>query len=291
MSRVHKKKRNVGLLYEFLVASVSRALVVGDKRASAKALRVIKKHFKPGTELYNEFRLLNSLARTNVSSEHVAASILAEAKSAARKRDAAVLDRQKSLLIRDINHVVSDPDFYDRQVNEYKKLATIQTLLNEWRSRDPDLSLVANYEQQLLEALVQKRDAREAPSEEAQRSPGEQRLLMKVMMKRLNERYSSSLTPEQKALVRAYAFSTASSDSSSIDLKLKEMREKLVQQLDSSASSLPEHVAKKAEEVRARLLTERVGDVDDAAVTRHMLYAKLSSELLSSTDEEETTDG
>ena len=40
MTHNSKKKRNSGLLYEFLVRTISRALVEGNKKKSAHALKI-----------------------------------------------------------------------------------------------------------------------------------------------------------------------------------------------------------------------------------------------------------
>jgi len=71
-SKSHNKKRNSILLYEFLVSSISKSLVEDDKRKSSAALKILKRHFKKGTNLYKEFRLLNSLIKTSVTSPQVA---------------------------------------------------------------------------------------------------------------------------------------------------------------------------------------------------------------------------
>lgn len=278
MSRVHNKKRNVGLLYEFLVQTISRSLVDGDKRASAQALRVLRKHFKPETALYREFRLINSLMKTTVSSEAVAASILQEAKLAARAHDLAELDRQKSLLIKSINHSLGNEDFYDQHVGEYKTYATVQTLLNDWRSKDADLGRIAQYEDQLVKWLVTEKT--QAPDQVmSDETPGTGRLLMKVMMKRLNEKYSGVLTSEQKQLIRAYAFCTANDDAETMKKKLIEVKTRLVSLIDGFDGS--EYVNKKLTQAREQLVAETLDVVDDDTVTRFMLYAKLGSELCS----------
>ncbi len=279
-SKGHNKKRNVGLLYEFLVMTISRSLVEGDQKKSAKALRILKRHFRPGTELYREFRLMNSLVKTTVSTETVAASIMQEAKSAARAYDSAELDRQKSLLIRDINHLINDDNFYDQQVNEYRTLATIQTLLNDWRMPRPDLERLAKYEDQLVTWLMSEKVA--APdSPMPAESPGTSRLLMKVMMKRLNEKYLGILNAEQRSLIKAYAFSTANDDTGSIRLKLLETREHLLSSIEAFARANPNnaYINKKLTETRERLTAESLEVVDDATVTRFMLYTKLAAEL------------
>jgi hypothetical protein len=279
-SKGHNKKRNTGLLYEFLVRTISKALVDGDQKKSAIALKVVKRHFKPGSELYKEFRLINSLVKTTVSSEAVAASIIQEAKAAARSYNMKELDREKSLLISNINKAIDDVDFYDHQVNEYRIYATIQTLLNDWRSNDRDLGRLAQYEDQLLRHLVTEKVAiPDVPLSEE--SPGTSRLLMKMMMKRLNEKYAGVLSEEQRGMVRAYAFSTANEDPDSIKKKLIEVKDRLLTEIEDFGQRNPdnEYVIKKMDEARQRIENETLDVVDDDTVTRFMLYAKLSTEL------------
>lgn len=280
MSKVHNKKRNTGLLYEFLVQTISKSLVEGDQKKSAKALRLVKKHFKHGSELYRELRLINSLVKTTVSSEAVAASILQEAKRAARSYDCAELDRQKSLLIRDINHLINDEDFYDQQVNEYRTFATVQTLLNDWRSQHSDLARMATYEDQLVKKLTEQK-SQDSDLELVEDSPGTSRLLMKVMMKKLNEKYSGVLNSDQKSLIKAYAFSAANDDSSSIRLKLEETRSSLFESMREYELAHPDNsfINNKLLEAKRQLQAEDLVNIDDDTVTRFMLYTKLSHEL------------
>ncbi len=279
-NKAHNKKRNTALLYEFLVTTISRSLVEGNEKNSSQALRILRRHFKPGTELYKEFRLVHALRKTTVSSSAVAANILHEAKVAARSHNVKELDKQKSLLIRDINHLINDENFYDQQVSEYRFLATVQTLLNDWRSRDVDLERMASYEDQLMARLTTERfnEPEHSVSEE---TPGESRLLMKVMMKKLNEKYSGVLSDEQKSLFKAYAFSTANDDPESIKLKLTEVRNALLSSIDtySETNQSNEYINKKLVETRDQLKAETLEIVDDETVTRFMLYTKLSAEL------------
>jgi len=282
MSKSHQKKRNAGLMYEFLVSSISRALVEDDKRRSAAALRVIKKHFKPGSELYKEFRLINSLMKTNVSNHTVAANILQEAKRAARSHDYAALDREKSLLIRSINHGLKDDMFYDSAIKEYRMYATLQTLINDWRSATPDLERMARYEDQVVTWLTSERDSAATPGV-LDESPGTNRLLMKVMMKKLNEKYNGVLSPMQKEIVRSYAWSTTHDSNKMITEQLKSVQHTLVGAISEYIDTHPVEKAliTKLTTTREKLLAENVDSVDDATVTRFMLYSKLDSELKS----------
>jgi hypothetical protein len=280
MPKVHHKKRNSGLLMEFLAQSISRALIAGDSKRANHALKLIKRHFKVGTQLHKEYRLINSLLRTTVSNPSVAASIMQEAKRAARSHDVRELDREKSLLISNINKVMGDNDFFDQPVKEYRTLATIQTLINDWRSDDCDLGRMAQYEDQLTSWLVLEKVA-ESEIVLPEESPGESRLLMKVMMRKLNEKYSGIMSDEQRGLIRAFAFSTANSDPSSIRLKLAEIKDRLLKEICSykGTPDMSESLVNKLDDVAARLNTETLEKVDDETVTRFMLYTQLSSTI------------
>lgn len=275
----HNKKRNTGLLYEFLIHTISQALVDDDKRKSSRALKIIKTHFKPGTELYKEFRLINSIMKTTVSAESVASSILGEAKVAARSHDVDSLDREKSLLIRSINHQLNDDHFYDQQISEYRTFATVQNLLNSWRLNSADLSKMAEYEDQVVRWLVTpKTESNEQITTEG--TAGSNRLLMKIMMKKLGEKYDDTLTTEQKSLIKAYAFSAASDDEKTIILKLNEIKGKLLNSIESYVDNKKEekYLSDKLNEVKSGLLNE-VKKVDDSVVAEYMLYIKLIDEL------------
>lgn len=280
-NKAHNKRRNAGLLYEFLVRTVSQALVEGDQRKSAVALKILRRYFKPGTQLYKEFRLINSLVKTTVSSDAVAASILGEAKAAARSYDMEALDREKSLLIRHINHSLRDECFYDQPIKEYKEYATVQTLINDWRSPDSerDIARQAMYEDRLVRWLTtEKKDYDESLNEE---SSGTMRLAMKIMTKRLNEKYAGALNESQRAIVKSYVFATANSDSSLLSKHLLEVRDVLIGKIDAYVSSHGDNVdtCKRMTEAREQLASEQCQVIDDDTVTRFMLYAKLNSDL------------
>ena len=279
-SKAHNKKRNAGLLYEFLVRTISCALVDGDQKKSATALKIIRRHFKPGTELYKEFRLINAMIKTTVSSEAVAASILGEAKSAARTHDIPALDREKSLLIKHINYSLKDENFYDQQVNEYRMYATVQTLLNDWRSTNRDLQRMASYEDQLVQWLTTKK---ELPDDHiiSEESTGTARLLMKVMTKKLNEKYAGLLNEDQRSLVKAYVFATANEDPTVIRKKLVDIKSNLLERMVAYTVFHPDnsYVNNKLSEAREKIEAETLENVNDETVTRFMLYTKLSTEL------------
>lgn len=279
-SKNHNKKRNSILLYEFLVSSISKSLVEDDKRKSSAALKILRRHFKKGTNLYREFRLINSLIKTTVSSPQVAARILKEAKDAALQLNENDLDREKSLLIRNINHTINEVGFYDQHIAEYRMCASIQQLINEWRSKDADIGKVAEYEDQLVQWLLAPKTTINEHTI-AEDTPGTSRLLMSVMTKKLNEKYSGVLNEQQKGLIKAYALSSATSDTSHLKNKLQEIRQDLLGSINSyleEVKALP-HLSNKLMETKTELLNENVEEINDSTITKFMVYSKLKGEL------------
>ena len=142
----HNKKRNVGIVYELLVHHITNSILEDDKQSAKKATRIIEKRFAKGTELYKEFRLFNALANSTVTDTHVVASILTEAKRAARNIDGDKLNREKSGLLRDINYIIDKKDFFHQTIPNYRHLGSIQIALNEWRKKNPDLGVLIEFE-------------------------------------------------------------------------------------------------------------------------------------------------
>lgn len=266
----HNKKRNTGLIYEFLVRAASEAIIEGNDEQRDKALKIIKRHFAKNTELYREFRLFHSLAATTVQSDTVADSILEAAKNAAKQYNPRTLDHEKSLLIRSINHGLNDPRFYDRRVNEYTIYATIQTLLNEWRKATPsDIVKVAQYEQQLREWLLKEKAV--ATVEASDADP----LVEKLMLKKFNERYGENLTPEQSKLIRSYVFSDGD-----VEKQMQSLKENALNEI---GTYLKEHkdgyLAQKLERAKT-LIQEAKVEASDENVEKFLDVARLQHEIV-----------
>ena len=107
-------------------------------------------------------------------------------------------------------------------------------------------------------------------------------------MKKLNEKYSSTLNSDQKEIIRSYAFSTAKDDKSTIIKKLMEVRNNLSRSIDSYVTDNPENkfVIDKMVSVKSQMLSESLESVDDSTVSRFMLYSALSHELIGSEGED-----
>ena len=100
----HNKKRNVGLIYELFMRHISTLLITDRKSEVKKATKIIESRFKKGTELYKEFRIFNALINSDIMSRETASNALNIAKNAVLSIDEKKLQREKSLLIKEIQN-------------------------------------------------------------------------------------------------------------------------------------------------------------------------------------------
>ncbi len=191
----HNKKRNVGLLHEQLIRYIGSAIIQNDNESASKAMSIITKYFKPGTELYKEFRLFNALVNSPMGDSSISQKVMNEAKNAAGQHDGHRLDQEKSSLIKSINHMLSEENFYDIRVPNYKLYATVQSLLDSWRgTKVLEITESAKFEHNLTGWLARQ------PEPELQQEAVDP-LVYKIMLKKFQEKYGNELLPAQKRVV------------------------------------------------------------------------------------------
>lgn len=271
----HNKKRNVGIVYEQLVAVVSQATVEGNQSKANNALRIIKKYFAPGTELYREFRLINSLVKTHVGSDALASRILDETKRAAVAYDVNKLQSEKSALIGDINRTFQKESFYRTPVKNYKVFATIHTLLEDWRSKTPDISRRLQYETVLHGWLLQEKNE---PKVDGLKTAGVNDLTVKIMRESFNKKFGNSLNESQRKLLQAIAFG---GKSASLVAEMKDQRDSAIKSLQSYRAQCDSRIVEqKIPGVIQILESLNPEDTSDQNVARFMTVSQLCDELM-----------
>ena len=284
MSKSHNKKRNVGIIYEQLLRTMSSALVDGDNKKYNDVLGIVKKHFATDTQLYREFRLFNALVKTSVDKESLATRILEEAKTAARSFDHAQLRREKAALIKDINHTLNDVRFYSQRIDEYRSYATIQTLLNDWRSPgQPNLGRIAKYENQVCNRLLAEKHE---PALSQHHSDDVSNLTVKIMTEKFNLKYGRQLNDEQTGLIKEYVFSEAAGNNREFKGYRDELKTSLIAEIDIFSESCSNDILnEKINIVRESVGSLAVKEIDDTTISRFLLISQLKRELLESDDE------
>jgi hypothetical protein len=275
----HNKKRNVGILFAQLSEYISSALVEGDIKKAQKALRVLGKHFFPGSEIYREFRLFRALVVTEVPSPALASSIIAEAKNASKKLDKKKLMQEKSMLIKDINYNLGDSNFYDRKVPDYKAFATVQTLLTTWASNDPDLAVMAQFEKSLHEHL---QTEKKLINLDDFKTPDVNRLAVQIMQEKLQEKYGQTFSDDQARLLKEYVFSTHEGSDERFLASLSDIRKNCNSRLrEFKVSCENEILLEQIDSVSGKINDLKTSSVNDVTISQYLTLMKLSNELTS----------
>ena len=274
----HNKKRNVGIIYELLIRAVSAYLVEGNKTRAQSALDTLSKFYNRNTELYKEFRLFNALAKSTVNDTSIAAAILTESKSATRRFDAIKLDKEKSALIKEINYVLADTDFYHRKVPDYKVYATIQNLLNVWREGDKsNLAEMVLIETKMIEWLTTAREA-EIINEGIDKNVDS--LVVKIMNEKFNDKYADKLTSSQKSLINEYVFSLQNDDGLSIKSKAIKIQSDAINEIAKiKLNEKNSIILEKTAAVERKINEINFLTIDDDKLAKLMTLTQLVNEL------------
>ena len=274
----HNKKRNAGIIYELLVRAVSAYLVENDKAKAQVALNILSTHFNKKTELYKEFRVFHALTKSTVQDSSIAAAILAESKQSSRRIDSHKLDKEKSSLIKEVNYTLKDPDFYYRNVPEYREFATVQSLINTWREGDrSNLTEMVILESKMVEFLT---GNKQQIQEEVEVNPDVDALVVKIMNEKFNNKYASKLTKEQKDLIQDYVFSLQSNTHEFISERARSIQLSTIERLrELKKAEKNTIILEKIDNVMNQVSNIDFTTLNDEKIARLMTLNQLISEI------------
>jgi len=186
------------------------------------------------------------------------------------------LDREKSRLVREIN-LTFGQSFYKARVKNYTDYATIQTLLNEWRSYSTsDMTKLADYESKVHNMLL--REDQEIQLEN-QVDPEVSGLVVKIMTEKFNKKFGDSLSDDQKTLIKEYVFSQ-SGDTNRFESTLNSIRRKTIKELTQFRGECSNSVVSaKIEPVIQSLKEINISEINDQTMARFLTLCQLQKEL------------
>jgi hypothetical protein len=279
----HNKKRNSGLIYEFLVRKMTESLIERDSKSYKQSLGIIKKYFSKGQPLDRERQLFEAITRTRGIKKSVGAGIIQEVITVARKLDHRVINIKKSNVIKDIHRTFGRGLFSSYRLQEYKAFASIQMLIN---SCNPKATINESVQRvQLADALINYMST--VPVADVEKVNSDP-LVYKIAMQKFNDRYDDSLNESQKRLLKCYAKALASPPSKSeraVRTLLRNEQKRLI--LDISAESgikeiiEDKNMSKKLKEAKAMLHEMDLSKSLDKRVEDLLLYCSLVEELKS----------
>jgi len=273
----HNKKRNVGIIYEQLVLRISKALVENDKKTFHDTKKLIKKHFAKNTELYKEYRILNSLAVTKINDPTIIPTILEEVKKASWQINKRKLEYQKSKLIRAINETFGK-SFYSTRVSNYRDLATVNILLSEYKKGvDADPQTLMEYYDKVSFILKQEK-SHKGLSEI--KNPEVNSLVVRLMTEKFNKSYSKNLTNDQIDILNEWVLSNNNSDNRLVNLMKTAKTQVLGQIKEYKSNCENDTIVNKIGTVKENIEnTDFDGNIDESHVVKAMVMLEIYNEL------------
>lgn len=204
MSKPHNKKRNIGIIYNLLLKTAATGLVEGDITKQKESRRILSRFFQKGQELQKEHQLFEALSQNFGFDNSLATRVLSEAKSAVKRTSVHRIDREKSKLIKDINHTFGKA-FWNQRLTNYVDLATVGQLLESWRDTSgTELANTVVYEGKVHQILTSQPSVTTLQEE---KTPDIDPLVVKIMVEKFNEKYSKTMSPLQQQIIKSYIFS------------------------------------------------------------------------------------
>ena len=210
MSRIkHSKVKNTGLIFELLVRQVAADTM---NNRQSKALQIIKRSFHKDSELNKELKLYRTLHEEKFKTENKAEKFLDAVVRSKKAINESLLKREKYNLIKEIRNAYNIDDFFKARINNYKIHASIYKLFEFAEADDP--KEYVNTKFQLVEYICTSNAKIDTVAPALVSEHKDVRLLAsKLIVDKFNEKYSSRLTTEQKALLREYINSVSTSTS------------------------------------------------------------------------------
>jgi hypothetical protein len=200
----HNKKRNTAFVYEALIKEATLAILKKDSNRKTKAVKLLKFHFKIGSELKKDLDCYRSLCEGQNLDRFTSEKILKESKLQRRLLDPMGLFKAQTSLIKDVNKDLS-PTVFNNFVPNYKTLATIAQIFSDKIS--PKNRVILENEI-IINMLIAKEEDPEQPVDD---------IFYRTFAKKFNNKYETELLEEQKQLLNYYVSSFADN---SVELKL-----------------------------------------------------------------------
>lgn len=287
MTLKHNKKRNVGLINEFFARYIAAAIIQNDDVSLKEAKNIFSNFFRKGTELHKELLVFNSLVNTKLSSKEAACSLLENAKIISKTISEEELDKEKSALLFEMNLRVGNKEFFNPVIPNYKIYATVQVLLNHWRSKilTENIGIVAELEEKLVSFITSSERNQESNHKNVLEMTGSDvdGFVIKLMTEKLNKKYGDLLNEPQRKLINLYVFSNEDNQAkenliNKIGIIKESIKKKINKAIGDESISRVHDKFRKIEEMLKEDVTED-SVLNDQTILFYLDLAKLDEEL------------
>jgi uncharacterized protein (DUF2267 family) len=272
----HNKIKNTGILFELLTRQITADLM---ERDTSKAVNLVKKYFKNGTEIGKEYQLYKILTETKYNTESRAETLVEAVLDSRKKLNNTSIRREKYNLIKEVRECYQEKDFFNTKINNYKVLASIYNLFQHKEEVAPDEYVATKFT--IIEGITSTTKAHKTNKtyEYLKKQEKDLRILAySTLVEKFNKKYSN-LTPKQKKLIKEYINNISNTN------KLREYVDSEVEEVKDTLKSQLKKVDDKVTQIK---LTEVMNQIDglkkgnvvsDKQVVSMMRYYELIGEI------------
>ena len=201
----HSKYKNTGILFELLVRQITADTLKGG---DSPAIDILKEYFVK-TSLGREYKLYESVLKSNVLNEGKANIVISTILESSKGFNRTSLKKQKYNLINEIKKHYNLDVFFGAKIKNYKELAALYTLIESHNiETNTNVDQVIDNKITLLEYLtkqiVNTEEVKEDVLKEFQTYDKDLRILTyKVLLEKFNSKYDN-LSIEQKQVLKEF---------------------------------------------------------------------------------------
>ena len=275
----HSKYKNTGILFELLVRQITADTLKG---VNSPAIDILREYFVK-TSLGREYKLYESILKSQVINESRATLVIDTLLEASTKFNRKSLKKQKYNLINEIKKSYDLESFFGSKVSNYKELAALYTLIESINSKkitNPK-QLVEN-KITLLEHLTKKEIKQNIEPTVletfSEYDKDVRTLTYKVLLEKFNNKYDS-LTNDQKQVLKEYINSVESTPD------LRNFYNKKINELKAILKEENKKIKDKVIQIKisevSKYLTElnKIDKVGDSNLVDLLRYYQLVNEI------------
>ena len=282
----HSKYKNTGILFEMLVRQIAADTMHGHK---TKALPILKRHFRSGTELGKELQLYRTIQEEEFKTETSAQKFLQACISARKALNESALRRQKYNLIKEINDQFIVENFFKARVSNYTILASIFKLFEYAEVDNPaqivksKSTLVEHVLRNALSNPVKKRKGNVIREEYSVQEKDVRLLSYKMLIDKFNDKYNG-LNQRQKNVLREYINNVTNS------VSLKEFIQKEIPVIQKALTRATTRVGSKIVKIKLQEVNNMIHEIGNASIIKdkHVLTILKYHELIKELNKMET---
>jgi hypothetical protein len=256
----HSKYKNTGILFELLVRQITADTLKGG---DSPAINILKEYFVK-TSLGREYKLYESVLKSNVLNEGKANIVISTILESSKGFNRTLLKKQKYNLINEIKKHYDLDVFFGAKIKNYKELAALYTLI-ESHSTDTNTNVdqVIDNKITLLEYLtkheVNTKEVKEDVLKEFQTYDKDLRILTyKVLLEKFNNKYDN-LSGEQKQVLKEFINSVDSAPG------LRDFYNSKIDELKSTLNEEAKTIKDKATQIKITEVAKYLVELDKTA--------------------------